>query len=214
MEKRARRYLKKPYARILIPDETGMINAQIEEFPGCFAYGDSPEQAFKNLERAGEAWIEAALAEGQEIPEPLSSIGFSGNFALRMPRSLHRRAAQFAERDRVSLNQFFVAAIAERIGAQDIMVRVRDWLRHAVAQARTIAADENAAKANPTKQRIPPLRSRRRVEAQESSEEQQDINLRPTRVFDVGSSEEQRPKEQRRPGRSFNPESSEEQNQE
>jgi predicted HicB family RNase H-like nuclease len=51
-------------------------------------------------------------------------------FALRMPRSLHRRAAQFAERDRVSLNQFFVAAIAERVGAQDIMVRVRDWLRH------------------------------------------------------------------------------------
>lgn len=39
------------------------------------------------------------------------------NYALRVPESLFSYARQVAEEERVSMNQFFVAAIAEKISA-------------------------------------------------------------------------------------------------
>lgn len=143
MARNAKQDLKKPYARILIPDETGKFTAEILEFPGCFAYGDTPEDALQHLERSAESWIEAALEQGQEIPEPYSSVGFSGNFALRMPRGLHRRAARLAERDRVSLNQYLVTAVAERVGAEDALRRLAEYLQRSITNITTIVRVEN-----------------------------------------------------------------------
>src|SRR5438128_12498600 len=78
-------YLKEPYARILIPEEDGRFSAEVLEFPGCYAQGDSAGEAFGNLEKAAIAWIEVCLAQGQEIPPPSSNQGYSGRVALRMP---------------------------------------------------------------------------------------------------------------------------------
>jgi antitoxin HicB len=111
-------YLKEPYTRILIPS-TGSYSAEVLEFPGCFSEGATPDEAIRNLEEAAESWIEAALDQGQEIPEPFMNQGFGGKIALRLPRSLHRQAARIAEREGVSLNQFLVSAISTRIGAED-----------------------------------------------------------------------------------------------
>lgn len=36
---------------------------------------------------------------------------------LRLPESLHRQVRELAERDRVSINQFVVLAVAEKIAA-------------------------------------------------------------------------------------------------
>ncbi len=112
-------YLKLPYSRILIPDE-GSYAAEILEFPGCFSQGDTPDEAIANLENAARAWIQVALDQGQEIPEPYVNQGYAGKIALRLPRSMHRQATHLAERDGVSLNQFLVSAIAARIGAEDL----------------------------------------------------------------------------------------------
>lgn len=114
----AREILLRPYSRVLIPDhDTGTYVAFILEFPGCVAQGDTPEEAYRNLEAAAQSWIEAARDLGQAIPLPSSEESYSGRVLLRLPRSLHRRAAELARRDRVSLNQFIVAAVAERLGA-------------------------------------------------------------------------------------------------
>lgn len=111
-------YLKKPYARVLTPDPEGRgYTAEILEFAGCITEGKTPEEAYKNLEDAAAGWLDTVIESGQNIPEPSSNVGYSGNFALRMPRGLHRRASQMAEQDRISLNQFIVSAIAERVGA-------------------------------------------------------------------------------------------------
>lgn len=113
-----RDYLKKPYARILTPDEEfGGYTAEILEFPGCVTEGDTADEALGNLEVAAEGWIEATLNANQRIPEPSDSQEYRGRVALRLPRSLHRRAVQLAEREGTSLNQFLVAAVAERVGA-------------------------------------------------------------------------------------------------
>jgi len=144
--------LKEPYARILTPDaESGTYTAEILEFPGCVAQGDTPEEAYANLEAAAEAWIEAVLELGQDIPEPLTSHGYAGKIALRLPRSLHRRASEMAERDGTSLNQFLVAAVAERVGAISLFGRILERLPRPVMQATIFNVRLGASGTDPRK---------------------------------------------------------------
>lgn len=117
-------YLREPYSRILIPEEEGGYSAEILEFPGCFSQGDTAQEALSNLEEAAENWIEATLAQGRPIPEPTAEFAYSGKVALRLPRSLHRKAAQLAARDKMSLNTFIVEAVAEKVGARDFYAGV------------------------------------------------------------------------------------------
>lgn len=108
--------MKKPYGRLVLPDEDGSYTAEIVEFPGCIASGSTTAEALANLEEVAADWIVAALEQGQSIPEPLESAGYSGKLVVRMAKSLHQRAAFWAERDGVSLNQFIVNCIAEQVG--------------------------------------------------------------------------------------------------
>jgi len=119
MQTRPDEILKAPYSRVLIPEEDGTFSSEILEFPGCFAQGKTADEAFGNLEKAAKVWIEASLAQGLNIPSPAINHNYSGKIALRIPRSLHKRASQMAARDATSLNQFLVAAIASRVGAEE-----------------------------------------------------------------------------------------------
>lgn len=122
--KSAKAYLALPYARIITPAEEGGFSAEILEFPGCFAEGETPDEAFRNLEDVAETWIETALEDGQEVPPPSVNQGYSGRIALRMPRDLHRLASRKAARDGVSLNQCLVTAIAAWVGADNLFERI------------------------------------------------------------------------------------------
>ena len=44
--------------------------AVVPELPGCNAFGDTAEEAVKEVETAIELWIELAKEMGREIPEP------------------------------------------------------------------------------------------------------------------------------------------------
>lgn len=137
MPKNPEDYLNEPYSRILIPDENGSFSAEILEFPGCFAEGNTPDEAIRNLSEAAKSWIEASLAQGQEIPEPFVNQGFGGKIALRLPRSLHRQAVRMAERDGISLNQFLISAISARVGAEDFYTHLFEKFNRQIAN-RTI----------------------------------------------------------------------------
>lgn len=116
--KKPEEYLKEAYSRVLIPDEeSGTYTGLISEFPGCIAQGDTPQEAYSNLECAAQEWIEAALSLGQEIPPPSESLSYSGKILLRVPKSLHRELILTAEREGVSLNQFMVSILSEKVGA-------------------------------------------------------------------------------------------------
>jgi predicted RNase H-like HicB family nuclease len=117
-------YLRLGFRRIVRPDPEGGFAAKILEFQGCFADGETAQEAYDNLEDAAADWIRAALRQGQSIPQPVGGDGYSGNIMLRLPRALHERAAELAEVDGTSLNQFLVSAIAERVGADDVLGRV------------------------------------------------------------------------------------------
>jgi predicted RNase H-like HicB family nuclease len=122
-------YLREPYARVLIPDEDGGFTAEILEFPGCVSEGDSAEEALANLEEAATNWIETTLEQDQNIPEPYANYGYGGKVALRLPRSLHRKASQLAERDKVSLNTFLVEAVAAKVASRELSDDLRSEVK-------------------------------------------------------------------------------------
>lgn len=111
--------LGKPYARRLIPDETGGYTASIQEFPGCFAEGETPQDAIENLNKAAESWVEVALLNGYEIKDPTAYYGYSGKIALRIPRGLHKQIAELSELEDTSINQLIVTALSEYVGCKN-----------------------------------------------------------------------------------------------
>lgn len=114
-------YLRLPYTRKIIPDEeSGTYSAEIEEFPGCISQGDTAIEAYEKLEEVAVSWIEAALDLEQEIPPPSTVQDYSGRFALRLPKSIHRQASLVADKEGTSLNQFIVSAISEKLGATNL----------------------------------------------------------------------------------------------
>jgi antitoxin HicB len=121
-------YLKLPYARVIIPEDNGMFRAEIMEFPGCLAIGETAAIAFEKLEVVAESWVDAALEQGQSIPPPIENRGFSGRLVLRLSRGLHRQASQMAERESVSLNQFIVTAVALHVGEKAAPKATASWL--------------------------------------------------------------------------------------
>ena len=102
-------YMKLPYRVELIPDnEEGGFVASFPDLPGCLSTGETAEEACRNAEDAKKEWIAAAIEEGIDIPEPDSLENYSGQFKLRLPRSLHRQLALQSKREGVSMNQYCV----------------------------------------------------------------------------------------------------------
>lgn len=113
-------YLRR-YARRLAPNADGGFTATIQEFPGLVAEGETADEAVRNLESAAESWIDATLQTGHEVPPPVELSDYSGKFALRLPRGVHKRAAEMANIEGVSLNQWLVSAIAFYLGVGEAL---------------------------------------------------------------------------------------------
>ena len=103
-------YMKLPYKIEIIPDTVdGGFGVRISELPGCITCGDTMEIAIKNAEDAKREWIQSALDEGISIPEPQPEepvSNFSGQFKLRLPRTLHKALAMQARKEGISMNQY------------------------------------------------------------------------------------------------------------
>jgi len=86
------------------------------DLPGCMADGKTIEEALKEGEDAATAWIKSAQADGESIPKPNSINKFSGQWRIRVPKSLHAKLDSKAKLEGVSLNTLAVALLAEGIG--------------------------------------------------------------------------------------------------
>jgi predicted RNase H-like HicB family nuclease len=52
--------------------DTTAFGVVVPDLPGCFAAGDTLDEAMAGAEEAAAAWIDAALDTGQAIPTPSS----------------------------------------------------------------------------------------------------------------------------------------------
>jgi len=92
-------------------DDKGYI-ATLPELPGCSAFGDTEEEAIKEVKVAASLWLAAAKKAKRSIPEPIVEKTFKARFPLRIPEDLRRRLEVEAKRKGVSLNHLILQRIA------------------------------------------------------------------------------------------------------
>jgi predicted RNase H-like HicB family nuclease len=101
------------YAIVLIysGEDEGYV-ATVPELPGCSAFGETEEEAIREVKVAVSLWLSAARKAGRKIPEPIVEKTFKGRFPLRIPEDLRRRLELEAKRRGVSLNELILQKIA------------------------------------------------------------------------------------------------------
>lgn len=126
---RVRRY---PVNVFWSDEDEGFI-ATAPDLPGSSAFGESQTEAIAQIEHAIEAWIEAAHAAGNPIPEPSRpalEAQSSGRLLLRMPKSLHASLARSAKYENVSLNQHVVFLLTQALARRDsVRDLARSWVQ-------------------------------------------------------------------------------------
>ncbi len=88
-------------------DEGGYV-VSFPDLPGCITCGETIEKAVENAMDAKKEWLITALEEGIEIVEPNSLEEYSGQFKLRIPKSLHRLLSEHSKKEGISMNQYCV----------------------------------------------------------------------------------------------------------
>ena len=111
-------YLALPYRMELVkdPDEGGFV-VSFPDLPGCITCGETLEAAVANAADAKRAWLQAALEDGLPVREPDNLENYSGQFKLRIPKSLHRSLAEHARQEGISMNQYCVYLLSRNDAA-------------------------------------------------------------------------------------------------
>lgn len=88
----------------------------------CYAIAETQEEALKLLADSKKDILEFAISEGKEVPEPAfaKEVLPSGQFVLRIPRTLHAQLKAQADTEKVSLNQYVLTILSEYNGSKKI----------------------------------------------------------------------------------------------
>ena len=104
-------YLTLPYRMEIVEDhDEGGFVVSYPDLPGCIT-------AVANAQDAKRAWLEAALEDGIPIREPDDLESYSGQFKLRIPKSLHKSLTEHAKREGISMNQYCVYLLSKNDAA-------------------------------------------------------------------------------------------------
>ena len=117
-------YLELNYPITIYRAEEGGFVAENEDLHGCLTQGETIEEAIENIEEARQLWIQAAYEDGVEIPIPRTDEEYSGRFLVRIPKSLHRRLAEQARYEGVSLNQHAQSILSAGMSTQNIIEEI------------------------------------------------------------------------------------------
>lgn len=95
-------------------DEGGYV-VSCPELPGCISQGESISDAMKKLKEAKELWFESMINRKREIFEPKNEEEYSGQFKLRLPKSLHKKLAEKSINEGISMNQYCLYLITNSL---------------------------------------------------------------------------------------------------
>jgi antitoxin HicB len=102
--------------RPLIEGEGTGYLVEYPDLPGCMADGETIESAIEEANDALKSWLDTAREFGDFIPEPNIALRYSGQWRLRVPKSLHADLALRAKMEGVSLNMLAATLLAEGLG--------------------------------------------------------------------------------------------------
>ena len=88
--------------------EDDQFVATCPECPSLAWLADTKDDALHGLAALIAQVVDDLRADGEPVPEPLSSRAFSGKFNLRVGAQLHRKLAMEAAEEHLSLNQYIL----------------------------------------------------------------------------------------------------------
>lgn len=110
-----KKIVKMSYSYIIneVNDESGKyFVARVLELDGLIGTGNTYDAAYKDVKAALPSYIETKLANGFEVPKPMSTENYSGKFVLRLPKTLHKLLSERAKEEGISLNQYALYKLA------------------------------------------------------------------------------------------------------
>ena len=99
----------------MVKDEEGSYLIEYPDLKGCMSYAPTIQEAIEMAEDAKIAWLETAYEANMDIPEPRELNAFSGNFKLRIPRTLHKNLVKTAKKEGISMNQLCVYLLTKEL---------------------------------------------------------------------------------------------------
>ena len=96
--------------------DEGGYTLSCPELKGCFTCADTLQQGFEMIEDAKKSWFMACIEDGMPIPEPSNLENYSGQFKLRIPKSLHKKLAEHSRQEGISMNQYCLYLLSNRSG--------------------------------------------------------------------------------------------------
>lgn len=90
-------------------DEGGGYLVTFPDLPGCIADGETIDEAVAEARDAFAAWAMAEQADKGALPAPRR---YSGQFVLRVSKTLHLQLVKRAAAEDVSLNQLAATLLA------------------------------------------------------------------------------------------------------
>ena len=91
---------------VVADKEEGGYALSCPELKGCSTCSDTIEKGFEMIEDAKKCWFAACIEDGIPIPEPSGINEYSGQFKLRIPKSLHKTLAERSRLEGISMNQY------------------------------------------------------------------------------------------------------------
>jgi antitoxin HicB len=103
--------------RPLSAEEGGGWLCEFPDLPGCMADGATPEEAVREGADALRSCVLTLRELGRPVPPPSRpENSYSGRWLMRVPKGLHRRLAEQARAEGVSLNALAATLLAEGLG--------------------------------------------------------------------------------------------------
>ncbi len=131
--------LWQPWTIELRPYSDGGYFARVVELPGCMTEGDTREEVIEMIDEARAEWLSSAMEHEDPIPKPRGSDEYSGKIFVRTSPQLHRKVAQEASKQGISMSQWVAEVLAETLGVKDaarnVAVDLMEALRTSVTEA-------------------------------------------------------------------------------
>ena len=91
------------------------------ELRGCITCAETIEDGWEMIEDAKKCWFTSCIEDCIPIPEPSNMNDYSGQFKIRMPKSLHKTLAERSRLEGISMNQYCLYLLSD--GANNVYNR-------------------------------------------------------------------------------------------
>jgi predicted HicB family RNase H-like nuclease len=98
--------------RVTWSDEDAEYVGLCAEFPSLSWLARSPESALKGIRKVVAEVVADLARNGEPVPAPIATKGYSGKFMVRVPPEVHRHLAMQAAEAGVSLNRLASAKLS------------------------------------------------------------------------------------------------------